>query len=76
MLTNVHFLPFRKYLMCPTSLPLHEIFYYNSTRRIKQCLNASPRSALQTALSNPNYYLQVRKQKARLSFFSLIIPTQ
>ncbi|XP_052810573.1 origin recognition complex subunit 3-like isoform X1 [Mya arenaria] len=50
---------FRKYLIAPSSLPLYEIFYYTSTRVIKQRLNASPRSALQKALSNPGYYLQV-----------------
>ncbi|XP_045195815.2 origin recognition complex subunit 3-like [Mercenaria mercenaria] len=49
---------FRQYLMCPMNLPLHEIFYYNSSRTIKQRLNAAPRSALQMALSNPHYYLQ------------------
>ncbi|WAR08427.1 ORC3-like protein [Mya arenaria] len=49
---------FRKYLIAPSSLPLYEIFYYTSTRVIKQRLNASPRSALQKALSNPGYYLQ------------------
>ncbi|KAH3822930.1 origin recognition complex subunit 3-like isoform X2 [Dreissena polymorpha] len=49
---------FAKHLVCPTKLPLHEIFYYNATRHLKQRLNASPRSALQMALSNPHYYLQ------------------
>ncbi|XP_060580471.1 origin recognition complex subunit 3-like [Ruditapes philippinarum] len=48
----------RKYLICPLNVPLHEIFYYNSSRTIKQRLNAAPRSALQMALSNPHYYLQ------------------
>ncbi|KAJ8314840.1 hypothetical protein KUTeg_006990 [Tegillarca granosa] len=50
---------FRKYLLCPKKLPLHEIVYYESYIAVKQHLNAAPRSAIQTALSNPHHYLQV-----------------
>eukprot|EP00057_Strongylocentrotus_purpuratus_P034916 XP_797026.3 PREDICTED: origin recognition complex subunit 3 [Strongylocentrotus purpuratus] len=49
---------FREYLPCPKNLPLHEVFYYNNVSEIRQRLNAPPRAAIQTALSNPNYYLQ------------------
>lgn len=49
---------FRKYLQCPKTLPLHEILYYNSASTVKRYLNSAPRSALQTALSNPHHYLQ------------------
>ncbi|XP_063954258.1 origin recognition complex subunit 3-like [Lytechinus pictus] len=49
---------FSKYLLCPKTIPLHEVFYYNNVSEIRQRLNAPPRSAIQTALSNPNYYLQ------------------
>ncbi|KAK3583931.1 hypothetical protein CHS0354_033717 [Potamilus streckersoni] len=49
---------FRKYLVCPKNLPLHEIFYYDSSSTVKKHLNASPRSATQIALSNPHHHLQ------------------
>ncbi|KAJ8315760.1 hypothetical protein KUTeg_007910 [Tegillarca granosa] len=49
---------FRKFLLCPKKLPLHEIVYYESYIAVKQHLNAAPRSAIQTALSNPHHYLQ------------------
>lgn len=49
----------RKFLVCPTSLPLYEIFYYDAWGEIKRHLNASPRSVVQMALSSPHHYLQV-----------------
>lgn len=49
----------RKYLVCPASLPLYEIFYYDEWGEIKRHLNASPRSVVQMALSSPHHYLQV-----------------
>ncbi|XP_064594696.1 origin recognition complex subunit 3-like [Liolophura sinensis] len=48
----------KKYLVCPSSLPLWEIFYYNRVSEVKQHLSAAPRVAIQTALSNPHHYLQ------------------
>lgn len=51
---------FRKYLSCPKSLPLHEVFYYDSVADVKRHLNSSPRSAVQTALASPHYYLQCK----------------
>ncbi|XP_033636011.1 origin recognition complex subunit 3-like [Asterias rubens] len=49
---------FRKYLVCPQTLTLHEIFYYNSVADVRRHINASPRAAIQTALNNPFHYLQ------------------
>lgn len=49
----------RKYLSCPKSFPLHEVFYYDSAADVKRQLNSSPRSAVQTALATPHHYLQV-----------------
>ncbi|XP_071506820.1 origin recognition complex subunit 3-like [Diadema antillarum] len=49
---------FRQYLTCPMNQPLHEVCYYNDISELRQRLNASPRAAIQTALSNPYYYLQ------------------
>lgn len=51
---------FRKFLVCPTSLPLYEIFYYDAWGEIKRHLNASPRSVVQMALSSPHHYLQCK----------------
>ncbi|XP_072036057.1 origin recognition complex subunit 3-like [Amphiura filiformis] len=49
---------FRKYLVCPQTLTLHEIFYYNNVGEVRRHINASPRAAIQTALDNPYHYLQ------------------
>ncbi len=49
---------FRKYLVCPQTLTLHEVFYYNSVSDVRRHINASPRAAIQTALNNPYHYLQ------------------
>lgn len=49
---------FRKYLQCPTTLPLYEVFYYDSISTLRECLSASPRAVLQKALSNPHHYLK------------------
>ncbi|XP_061176689.1 LOW QUALITY PROTEIN: uncharacterized protein LOC133185468 [Saccostrea echinata] len=49
---------FRRYLLCPSSLPLYEIFYYDAWGEIKRHCNASPRSVVQMALSSPHHYLQ------------------
>lgn len=44
-------------LACPSSLPLHEVFYFNTASSLRKQLVASPRSSLQAALSSPAYYL-------------------
>lgn len=51
---------FRKFLLCPKSLPLHEVFYYDSAADVKRHLNSSPRSAVQTALASPHHYLHCK----------------
>ncbi|XP_048769163.2 uncharacterized protein LOC125675482 [Ostrea edulis] len=51
---------FRQYLVCPSSLPLYEIYYYDSWGEIKRHFNASPRSVIQLALSSPHHYLQCK----------------
>ena len=70
---KLNFILYRKYLTSPKNLPLCEIFYYDSVSEVRYHLYASPRSALQTALGNPQHYLQVRwhtanMQKSRYSF--------
>ncbi|XP_046552797.1 origin recognition complex subunit 3-like [Haliotis rubra] len=49
---------FRKYLKCPSSQPLHELVYYSSVSGVRRHINASPRLAIQKALSNRAKYLQ------------------
>ncbi|XP_072355884.1 origin recognition complex subunit 3 isoform X1 [Scyliorhinus torazame] len=48
----------RQYLSPPETQPLHEVVYFSAAGTIRRHLNAAPRTALQTALSNPYYYLQ------------------
>lgn len=49
---------FEKILVAPQSLTLHEIFYFDDVSKIRQYLQAAPRVAVQTALTNPYVYLQ------------------
>ncbi|KAL5011062.1 hypothetical protein ScPMuIL_013367 [Solemya velum] len=49
---------FRKHLCCPKSFPLHEILYYDRADVLKRHLSATPRAAIQNALSNPHHYLE------------------
>ncbi|XP_033113233.1 origin recognition complex subunit 3-like [Anneissia japonica] len=51
---------FMDYLKCPQSMPLFEVFYCTSVSEVRHHINASPRASLQTALSNPHYYLQCK----------------
>ncbi|XP_071954992.1 origin recognition complex subunit 3-like isoform X2 [Antedon mediterranea] len=51
---------FRNYLKCPQSMPLYEVYYCTAVSEVRHHINASPRAALQTALSNPHYYLQCK----------------
>ncbi|CAN0228648.1 origin recognition complex subunit 3 [Lampetra fluviatilis] len=48
----------RKYLQPPEGQTLHEVSYFSDSSTLKQHLNASPRAAIQMALTNPYYYLQ------------------
>ncbi|CAH3163791.1 unnamed protein product [Porites lobata] len=49
---------FRKYLSCPRNLPLNEVMYYDNVQTTRKHLVGMPRVAIQTALSNPQHYLQ------------------
>uniref|UniRef100_A0AAY5ECE6 Origin recognition complex subunit 3 n=1 Tax=Electrophorus electricus TaxID=8005 RepID=A0AAY5ECE6_ELEEL len=48
----------RSHLSPPELQPLHEVCYYSSSGFLRQHLNATPRTSIQTALSQPFYYLQ------------------
>lgn len=50
----------RSYLPPPESQPLYEVCYYSSYSTVRRHLNATPRTSIQSALSSPYYYLQVR----------------
>jgi len=45
----------------PTAMPLYEVFYFDSPQTIKERLMASPRLNIQTALSDPGYYLEMKE---------------
>ncbi|XP_068686257.1 origin recognition complex subunit 3-like isoform X1 [Montipora foliosa] len=51
---------FRKFLTCPRNLPLFEVMYYDNVLETKKHLMGMPRLAIQTALSNPQYYLKCK----------------
>ncbi|CAG2187936.1 ORC3 [Mytilus edulis] len=65
---------FRKYLSCPKSFPLHEVFYYDSAADVKRQLNSSPRSAVQTALATPHHYLQCKCCEMEPGIISSMMP--
>ncbi|CAL4245587.1 unnamed protein product [Meganyctiphanes norvegica] len=49
---------FKEHLPCPTSRPLHEICFFDSSSSVKRHLVGMPRASLTTALANPHHYLQ------------------
>lgn len=57
--SDKHF-PCRSHLAPPESQPLYEVCYYSSYSTVRRHLNATPRTSIQSALSSPYYYLQVR----------------
>uniref|UniRef100_A0A669AZ02 Origin recognition complex subunit 3 n=1 Tax=Oreochromis niloticus TaxID=8128 RepID=A0A669AZ02_ORENI len=48
----------KSHLSPPESQPLYEVCYYSSSATVRRHLNATPRTSIQAALSNPYYYLQ------------------
>ncbi|XP_046664518.1 origin recognition complex subunit 3 [Homalodisca vitripennis] len=48
---------FQKYLVSPSSLPLHEVFLIDNVSTKRHIVGA-PRAAIHTALHNPHHYLQ------------------
>jgi len=48
-----------EYLVCPESLPLHEVFYYSDVSDLRQHVCASPRTTIRNALLRPYTYLKV-----------------
>uniref|UniRef100_A0AAX7TXV4 Origin recognition complex subunit 3 n=1 Tax=Astatotilapia calliptera TaxID=8154 RepID=A0AAX7TXV4_ASTCA len=48
----------KSHLSPPESQPLYEVCYYSSSATVRRHLNATPRTSIQAALSNPYHYLQ------------------
>uniref|UniRef100_A0A8C7CDP9 Origin recognition complex subunit 3 n=1 Tax=Oncorhynchus kisutch TaxID=8019 RepID=A0A8C7CDP9_ONCKI len=48
----------KSHLAPPESQPLYEVCYYSSSAVLRRHLNATPRTSIQTALSNPYHYLK------------------
>uniref|UniRef100_A0A4W5LY12 Origin recognition complex subunit 3 n=1 Tax=Hucho hucho TaxID=62062 RepID=A0A4W5LY12_9TELE len=54
----------RSHLAPPESQPLYEVCYYSSSAVLRRHLNATPRTSIQTALSNPYHYLKNENLRA------------
>ena len=61
MMFEISIFSCRHHLHRVQSLPLYEIFYFESSSEVKQHLIAAPRLAIQTALSDPFKYLKVKQ---------------
>ncbi|XP_054909338.1 origin recognition complex subunit 3 [Poeciliopsis prolifica] len=48
----------KNHLAPPESKPLYEVCYYSSSATVRRHLNATPRTSIQAALSNPSCYIQ------------------
>lgn len=48
--------------------PLHELFLFDDFATIKAHIIGAPRAVLQTALNNPQYYLQVQDSTFEKNF--------
>lgn len=53
----------KNHLSTPESQPLYEVCYYTSSATVRRHLNATPRTSIQAALTNPYYYIQNDKLK-------------
>ncbi|XP_060081142.1 origin recognition complex subunit 3-like [Ylistrum balloti] len=65
---------FRKYVVSPKTLPLHELMYYDLASKVRSHLAASPRSAVQLALGSSHTYLHNQKDNDNSGTISPDIP--
>ncbi|OWF47585.1 origin recognition complex subunit 3-like [Mizuhopecten yessoensis] len=65
---------FRKYLVSPKALPLHELLYYDSASTVRSHLTASPRAAVQLALGSSHTYLRNQTESDNSGTISPDIP--
>uniref|UniRef100_A0A8C6TK72 Origin recognition complex subunit 3 n=1 Tax=Neogobius melanostomus TaxID=47308 RepID=A0A8C6TK72_9GOBI len=54
----------KSHLSPPETQPLHEALYYGSSATVRRHLNATPRTSIQAALSDPYFYLQNENLRA------------
>ncbi|KAL4623974.1 origin recognition complex subunit 3 [Arapaima gigas] len=64
----------KTHLCLPESQPLYEVWYYSSSGTVRRHLNATPRTSIQTALSNPYCYLQNEALKNESGVISSTAP--
>ncbi|XP_073683205.1 origin recognition complex subunit 3 [Garra rufa] len=64
----------REYLTPAELQPLSEVCYYSSSGVLRQRLNVTPRTSIQTALSHPFYYLQNESLKTNTGTISSAAP--
>uniref|UniRef100_A0A3P8YB72 Origin recognition complex subunit 3 n=1 Tax=Esox lucius TaxID=8010 RepID=A0A3P8YB72_ESOLU len=64
----------RCHLAPPESQPLYEVCYYSSSAVLRRHLNATPRTSIQTALSNPYHYLKNESLRTEDGTFSSAAP--
>ena len=57
-LTVDHYFKDRRMSTPPTQLPFAEVKYFDSASSVRRHLMAAPRALIQTALEDPNAYLQ------------------
>ncbi|CAM4650024.1 hypothetical protein PO909_011293 [Leuciscus waleckii] len=64
----------REYLTPAELQPLSEVCYYSSSGILRQRLNVTPRTSIQTALSHPFHYLQNESLKTNAGTISSAAP--
>ncbi|XP_067312102.1 origin recognition complex subunit 3 [Pseudorasbora parva] len=64
----------REYLTPAELQPLSEVCYYSSSGVLRQRLNVTPRTSIQTALSHPFHYLQNESLKTNAGTISSAAP--
>ncbi|TRY54187.1 hypothetical protein DNTS_030458 [Danionella cerebrum] len=64
----------REYLTPAHLQPLSEVCYYSSSGTLRQRLNVTPRTSIQTALTHPFYYLQNEVLKTDSGTISSVAP--
>ncbi|KAF9127559.1 Origin recognition complex subunit 3 [Mortierella sp. 14UC] len=72
---------FRTYLVCHTSMPLNEIYYYSQVTIQQKAFLPQPRVSIQTALGQPEVYLNCDccrppADSADQSLADMVLPTQ
>ncbi|OAQ35888.1 hypothetical protein K457DRAFT_13122 [Linnemannia elongata AG-77] len=72
---------FRTYLVCHTSMPLNEIYYYSQIAIQQKAFLPQPRASVQTALGQPEVYLNCDccrppSGSADQSLADMVLPTQ